>query len=43
LKNLTLTVPRKEGWWVIWAVFRVTLQAYLNRDRSITFTFGGDE
>jgi hypothetical protein len=40
MKTLTVSVPRNKGWWVIWVVFRVTLQAYLNRDRSITFEVG---
>ena len=40
MKTLTVTVPRNKGWWVIWVVFRVTLAAYWNRDRSITFEVG---
>jgi len=40
LKTLTITVPRRHGWYIILVVLEETLRAYLHRDRSITFEVG---
>jgi hypothetical protein len=40
MKTMTVTIPRHLGWRVIWAVFVVTVEAYLTSDQSITFEVG---
>jgi len=40
VKNLSITVPRRHGWYIILVVLEETLWAYLHRVRSITFEVG---